>query len=111
MAKKHSLGRMLVFGAITGALGGIAAYKHRKAIERMLQDIADQMDAWEDDGDFFHDDDTVVHTMPSASREEASAEAPAEAEAEDQIPAQEEQSESEAPEADDSDFATPETDA
>ena len=43
--------------------------------------------------------------MPSASREEASAEA------EDQIPAQEEQSESEAPEADDSDFATPETDA
>ena len=106
MAKKHSLGRMLVFGAITGALGGIAAYKHRKAIERTLQDIADQMDA-----DFFHDDDTVVHTMPSASREEASAEAPAEAEPEDQIPAQEEQSESEAPEADDSDFATPETDA
>ena len=105
MAKKHSLGRMLVFGAITGALGGIAAYKHRKAIERTLQD------AWEDDGDFFHDDDTVVHTMPSASREEASAEAPAEAEPEDQIPAQEEQSESEAPEADDSDFATPETDA
>ena len=53
MAKKHSLGRMLVFGAITGALGGIAAYKHRKAIERTLQDIADQRDAWEDDGDFF----------------------------------------------------------
>ena len=53
MAKKHSLGGMLVFGAITGALGGIAAYKHRKAIERTLQDIADQMDAWEDDGDFF----------------------------------------------------------
>ena len=68
MAKKHSLGRMLVFGAITGALGGIAAYKHRKAIERTLQDIADQMDAWEDDGDFFHDDDTVVHTMPSSCR-------------------------------------------
>lgn len=65
------------------------------------------MDAWEDDGDFFHDDDTVVHAMPSASREEASAEASAEAEPEDQIPAQEEQSESEAPEADDSDFATP----
>ena len=96
---------------MSGALGGIAAYKHRKAIERTLQDIADQMDAWEDDGDFFHDDDTVVHTMPSASREEASAEAPAEAEPEEQIPAQEEKSESEAPEADDSDFATPETDA
>ena len=40
MAKKHSLGRMLVFGAITGALGGIAAYKHRKAIERTLQDLS-----------------------------------------------------------------------
>jgi hypothetical protein len=103
MAKKHSLGRMLVFGAITGALGGIAAYKHRKAIERTLQDIADQMDAWEDDGDFFHDDDTVVHTIPRA--EEPVAEAEPEAEA----PAQEQQAESEAPEADDSDFATPET--
>ena len=107
MAKKHSLGRMLVFGAITGALGGIAAYKHRKAIERTLQDIADQMDAWEDDSDFFHDDDTVVHTIPSAPR----AEAPVDTEPEAETPAQEEPAESEAPEADDSDFATPETEA
>ena len=107
MAKKHSLGRMLVFGAITGALGGIAAYKHRKAIERTLQDIADQMDAWEDEGDFFHDDDTVVHTMPSAPRAETSADAEPEAE----VPAQEAPAESEAPEADDSDFASPETEA
>lgn len=108
MGKKHSLGRMLAFGAITGALGGIAAYKHRKAIERTLQDIADQMDAWEDESDFFHDDDTVVHTIPRA-------EAPVtEAEPEDEAPAEavrEEPVESEAPEADDSDFATPETEA
>ena len=105
MGKKHSLGRMLVFGAITGALGGIAAYKHRKAIERTLQDIADQMDAWEDESDFFHDDDTVVHTIPRA-------EAPVtEAEPEAEAPAQEGPAESETPEADDSDFAPPETDA
>ena len=106
MAKKHSLGRMLVFGAITGALGGIAAYKHRKAIERTLQDIADQMDAWEDDSDFFHDDDTVVHTIPRA--EEPVPEAEPEAEASAPETAGET---SEAPEADDSDFATPETEA
>ena len=102
MGKKHSLGRMLVFGAITGALGGIAAYKHRKAIERTLQDIADQMDAWEDESDFFHDDDTVVHTIPRAEEPEAAPEA-------DEAPAA--TAESEAPEADDSDFAAPETEA
>ena len=47
MAKKRKWGRVLAFGAITAALGGIAAYKHRKEIERTLQEIADQMDAWE----------------------------------------------------------------
>lgn len=106
MGKKHSLGRMLVFGAITGALGGIAAYKHRKAIERTLQDIADQMDAWEDESDFFHDDDTVVHTIPRA--EEPVTEAAPEEEAEE-APVQPPKTESEAPEAEDSDFAAPET--
>ena len=29
MAKKRKWGRVLAFGAITAALGGIAAYKHR----------------------------------------------------------------------------------
>ena len=48
MAKKRKWGRVLAFGAITAALGGIAAYKHRKEIERTLQEIADQMDAWEE---------------------------------------------------------------
>ena len=106
MGKKHSLGRMLVFGAITGALGGIAAYKHRKAIERTLQDIADQMDAWEDESDFFHDDDTVVHTIPQA--EAPVTEVAPEEEAEE-APVQPPKTESEAPEAEDSDFAAPET--
>ena len=40
MAKKRKWGRVLAFGAITAALGGIAAYKHRKEIERTLQEIA-----------------------------------------------------------------------
>ena len=39
MAKKRKWGRVLAFGAITAALGGIAAYKHRKEIERTLQEI------------------------------------------------------------------------
>ena len=51
MAKKRKWGRVLAFGAITAALGGIAAYKHRKEIERTLQEIADQMDAWEESSD------------------------------------------------------------
>ena len=53
MAKKRKWGRVLAFGAITAALGGIAAYKHRKEIERTLQEIADQMDAWEESSEFF----------------------------------------------------------
>lgn len=54
MAKKRKWGRVLAFGAITAALGGIAAYKHRKEIERTLQEIADQMDAWEESSEFFY---------------------------------------------------------
>lgn len=66
MAKKRKWGRVLAFGAITAALGGIAAYKHRKEIERTLQEIADQMDAWEESSEFFTDQDTVVHTVNPA---------------------------------------------
>lgn len=67
MAKKYGLGGMLAFGAVTAALGGIAAYKHRKEIEKAVQDIADQLDAAEEDG-FFSvdlDDEPIVHTVPS----------------------------------------------
>ena len=44
MAKKRKWGPVLAFGAVTAILGGLAAYKHRKEIERTLQEIADQMD-------------------------------------------------------------------
>src|SRR5699024_3034108 len=37
MAKNRKWGPVLAFGAVTAVLGGIAAYKHRKEIERTLQ--------------------------------------------------------------------------
>ena len=55
MAKKRKWGPVLAFGAVTAILGGLAAYKHRKEIERTLQEIADQMDAWDGSEEFFHD--------------------------------------------------------
>ena len=66
MAKNRKWGPVLAFGAVTAVLGGIAAYKHRKEIERTLQEIADQMDAWDSSEDFFHDEDAVVHTVTHA---------------------------------------------
>lgn len=73
MAKKRKWGPVLAFGAVTAVLGGIAAYKHRKEIERTLQEIADQMDAWDSSEDFFHDEDAVVHTVTHAEADEAAA--------------------------------------
>ena len=66
MEKKGKLGPMLAFGAVAAVVGGIAAYQHRKQIERTLQEIADQMDAWEDSGDFFGEKDSVVHNVTPA---------------------------------------------
>ena len=63
----------VIVGAV-GVSGGIAAYKHRKEIERTLQEIADQMDAWEDSGDFFGEKDTIVHTVPPAEEAPAAEE-------------------------------------
>lgn len=71
MAKNRKWGPVLAFGAVTAVLGGIAAYKHRKEIERTLQEIADQMDAWDSSEDFFHDEDAVVHTVTHAEKDEA----------------------------------------
>ena len=88
MAKKRKWGRVLAFGAITAALGGIAAYKHRK-------EIADQMDAWEESSEFFTDQDTVVHTVnpaPEGVEEAPAAEnEPAESDFVDAAPAETEE--------------------
>ena len=101
MAKKRKLGPVLAFGAVAAALGGIAAYKHRKEIERTLQEIADQMDAWEDTGDFFGEKDTIIHNVNPAGEapaaEEEEQEAPADSDFVDE-PAQDQQPE-EKPEA------------
>ena len=93
MAKKRKWGRVLAFGAITAALGGIAAYKHRKEIERTLQEIADQMDAWEESSEFFTDQDTVVHNPAPEGGEEAPAaeNEPAESDFVDAAPAETEE--------------------
>ena len=95
ITKKRKWGRVLAFGAITAALGGIAAYKHRKEIERTLQEIADQMDAWEESSEFFTDQDTVVHTVnpaPEGVEEAPAAEnEPAESDFVDAAPAETEE--------------------
>lgn len=83
MAKKGKLGPMLAFGAVAAVVGGIAAYQHRKQIERTLQEIADQMDAWEDSGDFFGEKDNVVHTVTPAAEQ---AETPKEEEEDENAP-------------------------
>lgn len=73
MAKKRKWGRVLAFGAVTAALGGIAAYMHRKEIEQTLQEIADQMDAWEGSGEFFGEQDNIVHTVTTDADQSANA--------------------------------------
>ncbi|MCI8828154.1 MAG: hypothetical protein HFE98_04800 [Ruminiclostridium sp.] len=91
MAKKHGLGGMLFFGAVTAALGGIAAYRHRKEIEETLQSIADQLEGQEEDGFFSVEledlEEPIVHvtdpleeeTVEPAAPESMSQETPPEA--------------------------------
>lgn len=75
MAKKHGLGGMLFFGAITAALGGIAAYRHRKEIEETLQSIADQLEGQEEDGFFSVEledlEEPIVHVTDPVQEEES----------------------------------------
>lgn len=70
MAKKYSFGGMLFFGAVTAALGGIAAYKHRKEIEEALNEISEQLEAREEVMFFSGDVDNIVHTVPTVEQEE-----------------------------------------
>lgn len=68
MAKKYTIGGMLIFGAATAVIGGIAAYRHRKKIEEAVQEIADQLE----ENDLFTvepSDHTVVH-MPETQESE-----------------------------------------
>ena len=92
MARKNDFGRMLLISTAAAVAGGVLAYLRRKEIEGMVQDIADAMDAREEDGFFSVDlaDEPVFHKVPMDGEEE---EAPAAEEA------------PEPPAADESDFA------
>ena len=84
MARKNGFGKMLVIGAAAAIAGGVAAYLRRKEIEEAVQEIADAIDAREEDGFFSADlgDEPVFHKIP-AEGEEAPAEEPPAAEESD----------------------------
>ena len=72
MAKKFGFGALLAFGTVAAVLGGAAAYLNRKSIEKTVQDIADQLDAREEEGFFsvdLEDEEPVIHVV---EREEES---------------------------------------
>lgn len=75
--KKYSFGGMLFFGAAAAALAGVAAYRHHNEIKKVVEDIAEELDARDVDGvyeaDLLEDlgeDDKIVHIVPSAKPEE-----------------------------------------
>ena len=81
MAKKYSFGSMLVFGAATAAIAGVAAYRHHKELKKVVEDIAEELDARDVDGIFEADlledigeDDKIVHIVPKAQPEEVEGE-------------------------------------
>ena len=83
MAKRFGFGGLFVFGAVTAALGGIAAYRHRKEIEETIQDIADQLEVPEEDGFFSIDmedlgEEPIVHRTDADTDEEEILSAPEE---------------------------------
>jgi hypothetical protein len=61
MAKKYSLGRVLFVGAVSAALGGVAAYRRRKEIEKTVKDISDRLENLEEEG--FFDVDLSADTL------------------------------------------------
>ncbi len=78
MARKNSFGKMLAVSMAAAVVGGVAAYLRRKEIEGVVRDIADALDAKEDDGFFSADlgDEPVFHKVP-ADGENAPEQAPA----------------------------------
>lgn len=77
MGKKYSFGSMLFFGAATAALAGVAAYRHHNEIKKVVEDIAEELDACDVDGIFEADlledldeDDKIVHIVPNDKADE-----------------------------------------
>ena len=71
MARNNGFGKALLIGAAAAIAGGVAAYLRRKEIEGVVQDIADALDAREEDGFFSVDlgDEPVFHKVPMEGEE------------------------------------------
>ena len=69
MAKRYSFGKLMAFGTLTAVIGGIAAYKHHKELETIVQDITEQLDAKLDTNSVFAGTDQIVHTTRSENGE------------------------------------------
>ncbi len=84
MAKKNGFGKMLLVGAVAAAVGGVASYLRRREIEGVVQDIADALDAREEDGFFSVDlaEEPVFHKVPMDGQGPQEAAQPEEAAAE-----------------------------
>ncbi len=79
MARNNNFKTMLVLGAAAAIAGGVAVYLRRREIEEVVHDIADSLDAREEDGFFSVDlgEEPIFHKIPNEE------EAPAEAEESD----------------------------
>ena len=86
MARKNdNFKTMLVLGAAAAIAGGVAAYLRRKEIEEVVHDIADALDARDEDG-FFSvdlDEEPVFHKIPGEGEKIVAEAAPVEVEESD----------------------------
>ena len=98
MARNNGFGKALLIGAAAAIAGGVAAYLRRREIEGVVQDIADALDAREEDGFFSVDlgEEPIFHKVPSED-EIAPEEAPAEVDESDFVDEVESKPEEEKP--------------
>lgn len=75
---KNGFGTMLLVSAAAAVAGGVAAYLRRKELEGMVQNIADALDAREEDGFFSVDlgEEPVFHKVPMDPETAPEAETP-----------------------------------
>ena len=85
MARNNGFGKALLIGAAAAIAGGVAAYLRRKEIEGVVQDIADALDARDEDGFFSVDlaEEPVFHKVPAEGEEIVAEAAPVEVEESD----------------------------
>ncbi|MCF0123754.1 MAG: hypothetical protein HUJ67_06545 [Ruminiclostridium sp.] len=102
MAKKFGVGVMMAVGAVSAAVGGVAAFLSRKSIEKTVQDISEKLEAKIDDEFQVEDEEVVIHSVDKEETSEESdfvdTEGVAEAAAEEEPTAAEEAKEASAEE-------------